>query len=223
MNAIKGLIVKDFQTIKSYKTTVLFMIILFAVCAFLNNNFMYFFPIFMPLCFEMLGISSFSYDNLSKVDKYILTLPVNKKDVVKARYIYILLATLIGALLGFVFVLIAQGIMTSKLFDKEFLSSTSATIAGSLFAMIFLQAIQIPIMYKFGAEKGRIMQMVIIVTLMIGVPLIVTTLMNIFEISIDNLVLMLNEYLIAIIGIVLVLLYIFSFWISCKIYEKKEI
>ena len=97
MDIIKGLIVKDFQTIKSYKTTILFMIIIFIVCSFLNNDLMSFLPIFMPLCFGMIGISSFSYDNLAKTDKYILTFPVNKKDIVKARYIYILIFTLLGA------------------------------------------------------------------------------------------------------------------------------
>ena len=56
MNVIKGLIVKDFQTIKSYKSTVLYMIAIFVVCAFLNNDVISFLPVFIPFCFGMLGI-----------------------------------------------------------------------------------------------------------------------------------------------------------------------
>ena len=197
--------------------------IIFVVCSFLNNDLMNFLPIFMPLCFGMIGISSFSYDNLAKTDKYILTFPVNKKDIVKARYIYILMFTLLGALLGFVFTYIAQGIKTSNFFDKEFLSNILAIIIGSFSAIMFLQAFQIPIMYKFGAEKGRIIQMIMIVALMLGVSIIATTFMKLFEISLDNFAVMLKDYLIVILGIVVVILYILSFIISCKIYGKKEL
>ena len=223
MNIIKGLIGKDFKTIKSYKSTILYMIAIFVICAFLNNDVTIFIPIFVPLCFGMLGISSFSYDNLAKADKYLLTFPLNRKDIVKARYIYILIFTLIGTLLGFILTLIVQEIKTSNIFDKDILGNTLATIIGSLSAIMFLQAFQIPIMYKFGAEKGRIIQMIMIVVLMIGVSLIITTLMKLFGISLDNLVIMLKNYLIAILGITVIILYILSFAISCKIYEKKEI
>ena len=223
MNIIKGLIEKDFKTIKSYKSTILYMIIIFVISAFLNNNVTIFLPIFMPLCFGMLGISSFSYDNLAKADKYLLTFPLNKKDIVKARYIYILIVTLVGTLLGFILTLIVQGIKTSNMFDKDILGNTLATIFGSLSAIMFLQAFQIPIMYKFGAEKGRIIQMIMIVILMICISLITTTLMKLFGISLNNFVIMLKDYLIAILGITVIILYILSFVISCKIYDKKEI
>ncbi len=223
MNTLKGLIVKDLQTIKSYKSTVIYMVIIFVVCAFFNKEVTSFLPIFMPLCFEMLGISSFSYDNLAKTDKYILTFPLTKKEIVKARYIYILIITLLGTLLGFVLTVITQGIKTSNMFDKEFLCNIVATIIGSLSAILFLQAFQIPIMYKFGAEKGRIIQMIMIVALMIGISLIVTTLMKFFNISLDNFIVMLKDYIIAILGVSVIILYTLSFAISCKIYEEKEI
>ena len=223
MNVIKGLIVKDFQTIKSYKSTVLYMVIIFVVCAFFNNQITNFLPIFMPLWFGMLGISSFNYDELAKTDKYLLTFPVNKKEVVKAKYIYILLITLLGTLLGLVLTLIAQGIKTSNILDKDFLGNTLAFIIGSSSGIIFLQAFQIPIMYKFGAEKGRIIQMIMIVILMIGISLIVTTLMKFFNISLDNFGIILKDYLIAILGILMIIIYILSFIISCKIYSKSEI
>lgn len=223
MNAIKGLIIKDFQTIKSYKSTILFMIVIFVICAYINNKATNFIPIFMPLCFGMLGISSFSYDNLAKSDKYLLTFPINKKDIVKARYIYILIFTLLGTLLGLILTLITQWIKTSEILNKEFLNNTLAIIKGSSSAIILLQVFQIPIMYKFGAEKGRIIQMIIIIALMLGISLITTTLMNFFKISLNNFIIILKDYLITILGIAVILLYIISYKISCKIYEKKEI
>ena len=216
MNTVKGLIVKDFQTLKSYKSTVIAMIVIFMGSAFLNDEMSSFFPIFMPLCFGMIAISSFSYDSLAKTDRYLLTFPVNRKDMVKARYIYILLFTLFGSLLGLVFSILIQCIKTGNIIDKEILSNTLAIIIGSLLAIMFLQVFQIPIMYRFGAEKGRIIQM-------LGISLIITTLMKFFNISLDILFIMLKDYLIAILGISVIILYILSFAISCRIYEKKEI
>lgn len=223
MNIIKGLVVKDFQTIKSYKSTVFFMTVLFVACSFISNNFVISLSVFMPLLFGMLGLSSFSYDDLAKADKYVLTFPVNKKDVVKARYIYILIVTLSGTVLGLIFTILAQGIKTSSFFDKEFLSSVLASVIGGSVGIMFIQSFQIPIMYKFGAEKGRIIQMIMIVVLMIGISVIVTTLMNFFGISLENLVEMLKDYLIAILGITMIAMYLLSYTISCKIYCKKEI
>jgi len=223
MSFIKGLIVKDFQTIKSYKGAALFMIVIFIGSSFLNDGMTTVLPVFMPLCFGMLAISSFSYDNLAKADKYILTFPINKKDMVKARYIYILLITLAGSLLGFILTILIQSIKLGNIIDTEVIGNNLAIIIGSLSGIMFLQVFQIPIMYKFGAEKGRIIQMIMIVALMLGISVITTVLMKFFEISLDTLIIMLKDYLITIIGIAVVLLYIFSYIISCKIYEKKEI
>ena len=223
MNSIKGLIIKDFQTIKSYKSTILFMSLIFIVCAFLNNNFVNILPVFLPLWFGMLGISAFSYDDLAKADKYILTFPIKRKDVVKARYLFILILTLSGTLLGFLFTLLIQGIKTPNIINTEFLINTSAFIIGSSVGVIFIQSFQIPVMFKFGAEKGRIVQIILIIAFMIVISALVTILMNIFGISLSDLLEMLKDYLISIFGITIIAIYILSFLISCKIYEKKEI
>lgn len=223
MNIIKGLIIKDFQTIKSYKSTIIFMLAIFIGSGFLNDGMSTNLPIFMPLCFGMLGISSFSYDNLAKADKFILTFPVNKKDVIKARYMYILLVTLLGALLGFVLTILVQSIKIGRIVKIEMIENTLAIMLGALFGVMFLQIFEIPIMYKFGVEKGRIIQMVMIVVLMLSISFITTAFMKIFGVSLDFFIEMLKNYLIAIIGIIVVSLYVFSYKVSCKIYKRKEI
>ncbi len=131
MNVTKGLIVKDFQTIKSYKSTALFMIVIFIGSSFLNDRMTTVLPVFMPLCFGMLAISSFSYDNLAKADKYILTFPIDKKDMVKARYSYILLVTLFGSLLGFVITVLVQWIKLGNSINIEVIGNNLATGVGA--------------------------------------------------------------------------------------------
>ncbi len=222
MAALKGLIIKDFQTIKSYKTTILFMIVLFTIGGFLNDDIITFIPVTMPLCFEMLAMSGFSFDNLSNSDTYIRTLPVNKKDIVKARYIYILLFTLFGSLFGLICTILVQLLKTKNIGTEILISDLSIT-SGAFVGIMFVQIFQIPIMYKFGAEKGRIIQLVMIIVLMLGISLATTAIMKIWGISLDNLAVMLKDYLIAVLGIMVILLYILSFVISRRIYERKEI
>ena len=222
MHSIKGLIVKDYLTLKSYKSTILFMFIILIGGGILNDGITTFLPIFLPLFFEMLAISSFSYDNLAKSDKYLLTFPINKKQMVKARYIYILLFTLLGSLMGLIFSMLFQIISLKGVINLEVLENNLATVIGSFVGIMFLQSIQIPMMYKFGAEKGRIMQLIMIVAVMIGVSLITTFLLKVLQIPLDSFVVMLKNYLIAIIGIVVIMMYFFSYVISCKLYGKKE-
>lgn len=223
MSIIKGLIVKDLRTIKSYKSTIIYMIVVFGLFSFFYGQISMSIAVFMPMCFGMLGMSSFSYDNLAKTDKYVLTFPVDKKDIVKARYIYILLVTLFGTLFGFVLNILFESIKTGSLVSSETLINIVSSVFGSLIGVMLLQVFQIPVMYKFGAEKGRIIQMSMIVFLMIGISLITIALMKVFNISLDDLILMLKDYLIAIIGITVILLYIFSYKISCRIYKRKDI
>ena len=142
MHSIKGLIVKDYLTLKSYKSTILFMFIILIVGGILNDGITTFLPIFLPLFFEMLAISSFSYDNLAKSDKYLLTFPINKKQMVKARYIYIFLFTLAGSLMGLIFSMLFQIISLKGVVDLEVLGNNLTFIIGSFVGIMFLQSIQ---------------------------------------------------------------------------------
>ena len=54
----------------------------------------------MTLFFGMFSIASFSYDEMSKADRYILTLPITKKEVVLSKYILVIGSTVIGSILG---------------------------------------------------------------------------------------------------------------------------
>ena len=43
----------------------------------------------------MISLSTFSYDEISKSNKYILTLPTDRKELVKEKYILAIVATLL--------------------------------------------------------------------------------------------------------------------------------
>ena len=102
MNKIKGLIIKDLLQLKSYAKTIIIFSIIFILTS-LNSedaNAMEMLILMMTLGFGMLGIASFSYDELAKANKYIITFPITKKEIVLSKYILEFMLLLIGAILG---------------------------------------------------------------------------------------------------------------------------
>lgn len=220
MNVLKGLIIKDLRNIKSYKSTILFFLVLSCITSFLQDNTISFISVFITICFGMMATASFSYDHLANADRYLLTLPVTRKDMVKARYLYIILMTVLGALIGSALSIIFQFVKTGDM--GKILDYLSVSL-GSVFGIMILQMFQVPILYKFGAEKGRLIQMVMIILVMFTVSGVTAFLIKISPFSLQNFENMLKQYGLALIGIVVIILYFVSYKISIRIFEKKEI
>ena len=165
MNRIKGLIIKDLLQLKTYRKTLILFIFVFVVSGMQQETMdsaMSMITIMLILVFGMVGIGTFSYDEMAKADRYILTLPLTRKEVVRAKYVLVILLTLIGAVVG----VLASGII-SYVMSKElpdFLELISYALGGIL-GIAFVEGIQIPCIYKFGAEKGRI-QIFIVIAIM---------------------------------------------------------
>ena len=87
-----------------------------------------------------------------------------------------------------------------------------------------IEAIQIPCIYKWGAEKGRI-QMVLITALIIaltGVIVFIVKKVNI-QFLVNNFFDIFNKFLPLIFIVTTIIIYYISFKIAYKIYNKKEI
>ena len=220
MNIIKGLIIKDFMNIKSYKLTMIYLVVIFLISSVINDEVSNFLPIMVTLIFGMVGISSFSYDNFSKSDKYILSFPVSKKDMVRARYIYILIMTIIGAIIGPSIAILVQLFRNNTL---DGVSETIITSLGAILGILVLQIVQVPILYKFGAEKGRIIQMISVVFIMTIISGITAFIMKISPYTLEDVKIMIQNYGGIIIAIIIGILYYISYNISYKIFSKKEI
>ena len=217
---IKGLILKDFMNIKSYKSTIVFFILIFMVTGFSNGTALSFLPVSMIVCFGMMAISSFSYDHLANSECYLLTFPLTRKDLVKARYFYALLMLGIGALLGNVFILLFEIVQGNS---WDMMADCLLSSFGSVLAMMGLQSFQIPIMYKFGAEKARLIQMVFVIVGMFALSGMMTFFSTISPTLMEHLSHTLSQYGLAIIAVFVIVFYVVSYRISVQILAKKEI
>lgn len=225
MNMIKGLIKKDLYNLSSYKTS-LIIVIIFCGIAIIGTGNINFGPIIICTIIGMISLSTFSYDEISKSNKYILTLPTNRKEIIKAKYILAVGSTILGGILGIILTIIIANIMNyvrpEKLIDLNYESLITTTIGG-MFGISLIQAIQIPSIYKWGAEKGRVQMFIlvfILIVLVAGVGyLIMKSSFNIDLAKIENIM---QQYGLILLLALMAVMYYISYKVSNKIYSKKE-
>lgn len=159
MSTMKALILKDLLNLQKYLKVICLSLVFICMYGFFSEGFELFTAIMPVMVVAMSSFSTFNYDELSKADKYILSLPTTRKDIVRARYLLIAIVTFIGAVVSLVVSVAASSFTTKQLPNFGALLFNSA-LAFFLFALV--GSLQIPCLYKFGPEKGRIFMMVII-------------------------------------------------------------
>lgn len=221
---MKGLIIKDLLQLKSYlKTLIVFMFIF--VCVSLepkNTSVDGILIIMMTLGLGMFGMATFSYDEMAKANKYILTFPLTKKEVVLSKYVLQFLLTITGSVLGMIL-----SIIISLVLGKEIPNSIDliSIALGGILGIGLVESIQIPCIYKMGAEKGRIYMFIatVVIAFIAGaIVMLGEKVINNFSINLDFINNMLESvFPLVLLGLIL-LEYFISYKISYKIYSKKE-
>lgn len=145
-----GLIAKDFLVMrKSIRTYILFLIFYFIMAA------LSIFPVsivttLVQLIIMMLPLSTFSYDELAKWDRYAFSLPLGRRAVAGARYLFALLLSLFAALFGLVSCLVLSVFFHDPNLVENCLTVTVSLALGLLYCDILL-----PLTYKLGPERAR--------------------------------------------------------------------
>ena len=159
-------------------------------------------------------------------NKYILTLPTNRKEIVKEKFILAIGATILGGILGLLLTIIVTNVMNyirpENMININYESLITTTIGG-MFGISLIQAIQIPSIFKWGAEKGRI-QMFILLFIIIVIAagagfLIMKSNLNINMEMLENFI---NQFGLVLLVALMIIMYSISYVISYRIYKNKE-
>ncbi len=209
---MNSLILKDFISLKSYGKTLAIIIGFFTLVTFTNDE-----PSFLSgmiiLLMSMLPITSFSYDQHAKWDLFSQTLPMSRKQLVMSKYALGIITIGIGVLLATLFNVVVALVKSIEV-DLRYLIEANGFIA--LAALLFL-SILIPLVYKFGVEKSRMLMIVVLAipsVLVIGLPKDVVTIPMLDEI---------RPAILFVSGLVCVGFVMFlSYVISVRIYMKKD-
>ena len=222
---IKGLLKKDLYNLASYKTT-LIIIVIFCGMAIIGTDAIYWGSVVIGIIVGMISLSTFSYDEMAKSNRYILTLPVTRKEIVLEKYILAIGATILGSLLGFVLTLLIGNMMNYVRPDNMIdinIDTLLSTSIGGLFGVSVIQAIQIPSIFKWGAEKGRIqMFIVLFVVALIGAGVGFLIKESGLSVDIEKLENTLKSFGWIILVILSFIIYFISYKVSYKIYKNKE-
>lgn len=207
---MKGLLLKDLYNMGQQKKILVFLALFYGAFAlFTDSSGML--NVFVLVC-SMLSVSAFSYDEFAKWDSYALSLPVTRKEIVAARYLFATLLTGCGALAVLVLGTLSFIVRSQTNFGAMVISIASITALSFLLLSLLL-----PLCYKFGLEKGRIMLMIfmmVLVFLGMSLPEFLANLPEMF--ALQSLLLPVIVLLLCAVALVL------SYSASVRIYEKKE-
>lgn len=157
---MKSLIIKDLYNIGHNAKSMLFMLLVFAF-VFIPYSGPEAYIITSGVLCSMMVITTFSFDDHSKWMKYAMVTPISKKDLVASKFIVLLIFSAVGVVFGLVIGCIG-GILVYKI-DYSNVSSLLTlpfvTLVGLVVAEIF-GSVSIPLLFKFGAEKARILSLI---------------------------------------------------------------
>lgn len=160
--------------------------------------------------------TSISFDESVKWDSFALSTPLSRKDIVVSKYILLFILLSIGTLLASAGV----GIINLLLQETRVLTFNQIMVIGIYLALILLIiAIMLPFIFKFGAEKSRMM-----IAAIVAVPYLIILLVSFLKFPTlpQALISFLIQYSWVIILVVVGVALMISMGISIKIYQKKQ-
>lgn len=208
---MKGLLLKDLYMMKQYCRYYLFCAAGFTILSVMSAGNMFF--VFYPclLC-GMIPVNLIGYDERSRWVQYSGTMPYTKAQVVSGKY-------LIGLFTQLTILLVMGVAQTAKMIIAgDFVFGDFAVLMLLMLIVSTLtSSISLPFIFKLGVEKGRTAYYVMI-GFVCGASVLASSLFR-GQLGIEikpNLVL-------AILAVVGIGIYIFSWYMSIVFYKKREI
>ncbi len=157
---MKSLILKDLYNIGHNAKSMLFMLLVFAVIFIPVSGTESYIITSGVLC-SMMVITTFSFDNTSKWIKYAMITPITKKDLVISKFIVLFIFSAIGAVSGMIIGTIGSLITHKAAITniESILTLLFVTLVSLVTADIF-GSVSIPLLFKFGAERARILSLI---------------------------------------------------------------
>lgn len=145
---MKGILIKDGIVLKSQAKSFIFVYAVWGVMAVMYKNF-YFLSGFICILSLMVPLNTIAYDEKAGWDKYALTMPVSRKNMVIGKYA-------VGIISGAMAMLLS---VAAALFVGEKILEVLISCAAVFAVSVMMISVVLPIIFKFGVEKGRLVFM----------------------------------------------------------------
>ena len=153
---MKSLILKDLYNIEHNLGYMFFIMIIFAFIFIPTSGIEGYIFVCAVLCSTMI-VTTFSFDDMSKWTRYAMVTPVSRKELVFSKFVVLAIFSAIGSLFGLTAGTIGGAVMKKITFDFADVEKILVITLSAWALAVFLGGISIPLVFKFGAEKGRIL------------------------------------------------------------------
>lgn len=147
---MKGLLLKDWYTLTRQLKLILAMLVFFSILPGYST------VSFALVYAAMLPITALAYDERSKWDELAAMMPYSARQIVAGKYLLGILS-IAGAVLISSVVQFITGLIRADFAAQEVM----LMVLFTAFLAVILMSVNLPIMYAFGVEKGRILFMVV--------------------------------------------------------------
>lgn len=202
---MKGLLKKDIFVLRRTLLTFLLACLVFLAISVTASDSMMFLTLPSLMC-GVVPISFLSYDERSHWMEFSSAMPIRRGQFVGAKY-------LLGAALMVLFAVLALVVhLIAGIYESALLLALLPVTLGTA---LIVSAISLPLMFRFGVEKGRLWYYLIL--LIIGGS-------SGFLVALDqedvlSIMHTVSPWLILLIGAVI---YAISWWLSIKLFERRE-
>lgn len=215
---MKSLIIKDLYNIGHNAKSMLLILLVFAIGLIMASGVESYIISSGVLC-SMMIVTTFTFDDHCKWSKYALVMPICKKDIVKAKFIVLIIFCIAGICVGTIFG-VAGGVAMHKmaLSMEGIVTMLFIGFVGLIVSVIF-GSMSIPLVFKYGAEKGR-MLLLISFAVPLGICFMVYEILMMLGVKItDQLI-----FTILCASPLIAAIWIYTMYrISCRIFYKQEI
>ncbi len=196
-----GLLIKDFFNTRKQIVWYVAMIILFCVLSVVMQNVAFCATLGILVTVSM-PLTAIAYEEKDGWQKFIIASGMNIKVIVVEKY-----------LLGFLFALLSS-VGYSVVFAITGAEGGAAELVSPICMQIIALAVVLPIIFKFGVEKGRVYMIALILILVVA---LIALMPFIGDALAGN-----QAVYISCIVCATVAIFVASFIISVRIYSKKE-
>ena len=159
-----GFVYKDFFLLRRQISYLAILFLLYTVLSAAGVFGSYILPAIVVIMGMVFPMSSFSYDEQARWDKFAAATPVGRKGVVAGRYLFALLLILISSAI----VAALQLLLSLSGLVEQPISELLLPVLACAVVALLMDAIFLPLLFRFGAEKARILGMILFVVIFAG-------------------------------------------------------
>lgn len=153
---MKGLLIKDLLNLRKSLSTVIVLILFYAFLGYQNDDPSILIAMIV-MVMTMMSVTSIAYDDLAKWDNLALAMPIGRKSIVLSKYVLAILLSISGVIISTIIAYFIYLIKGEAVTNDLFMISYIIFIVSMIFTSIVL-----PLIYKFGVERSRLMMMAVI-------------------------------------------------------------